>query len=179
MTLAALILLPIIILGTGGAAPDPPEAPACATQTQDIEVTSYTGYSTHYTSEERGQEFKPTISGQLYSVSWETNAATTTTLTMRIGASKDLSGVNNMAEWTCAVSTAGADWEECVIPEASRPTLASGTTYYVIVRTSANWDQRKTGDTYSDGGPMWDTVLNWVGVRSGTSDRTFRTKMCD
>lgn len=194
--LAALMLLwsvdahAIIIIGGTGAAPDPPPADTCTTQSEDVSLTVNNATSTFYTTNtERGQSWKAGVTGKLYSVTLYRNAASgddsgaTSGLDLRIGTSTDMS-TTYLVEFTCTVGSSNPGAKECVIPEADRPTLTSGTTYYLAMKIgngyTTPWNlARDSGNSYADGTSYYDTSENWILATSYTSDLYLVTKMCD
>jgi len=162
------------------ATPDAPEVPACSTQSTDVSLTVNNASSVFY-SDDRGQSWKAGVSGDLYSITLMKAADfTANVLTIRIGVSSNLSATY-MTEFTCNVPYASGAFE-CIIPEASRPTLAADTTYHFLAHRAdigAGWSiGRDSGGSYADGTSYYDTTDDWVGV-AAASDLYFITKMCD
>ena len=156
---------------------------ACASQTPDVSRTTNNATSYFYSATERGQSWKAGVTGYLYSITLYKNAtAPATTFTIRIGTSTTLTSY--LVSYTCAISSDAGE-KECVIPEASRPSLTSGTTYYMGMRTSNEADEtgisiaRDSGGGYADGTAYSDTLADWIVATTVSSDLYFVTKMCD
>ena len=171
----------IIIIGGTGAAPDPPPG-YCTTQSTDVSLTVNNATSIFYSDQDRGQSWESGVTGSLYSIQLRKNAdLTAATLTLRIGVSSNLS-TTYLSEFTCTVPYAAGVFE-CVIPQDDRPSLTSGTTYYLLMRTSGGagdgWviNRDSTGG-YANGTAYYDITKDWVGTVA-TSDLYFITRMCD
>lgn len=154
----------------------------CASQTPDVSLTTYNTYSLMYDNEERGQSWLAGASGVLYSLTFRRydTSGTVAPLTIRIGMSTNLA--TYISEFTCDIETTDVV-KECVIPEGSRPTLSSGTTYHALIRLEGgygyNWPvSRNSTNPYADGNSYFDQTKDWV-ASPVSSDWYFITTMCD
>ena len=172
----------IIVVGGTGEPPDPPPGESCTTQSFDVQFTTSNTYSSVQTNEERGQSWKSGVTGTLYSFSMKRESITydPSQITYRIGTSANVSS-SYLVESTCTVPDA-ANYFECVIPEGSRPSLTSGTTYYFIWRISSTYGpfplSRDSGQGYADGTAYYSATQDWIGNAS-SNDLPFKTKVCD
>lgn len=152
---------------------------SCATQSYDVQYTSYNTTSSVQTGDERGQSWLSGVSKTLYSISiYSTNTTSGITFTFRVGTSADLSS-SYLVEFTCDLPTVSG-WKECVIPEGSRPALSASTTYHSLFKeTYAGFlISRDSTGGYAGGTSYYDTNKNWIGTTS-TSDLPFQIKVCD
>jgi len=154
----------------------------CATQSADVSLTVSNASSVFYT-DDRGQSWKAGVSGKLYSITlMKTADHTANVLTIRVGESTNLSSTY-LTEFTCNVPySAGAF--ECIIPEASRPTLSADNTYVFLAHrgdVGAGWSiGRDSGGSYADGTSYYDTSDDWgETISAAASDLYFISKMCD
>jgi len=183
LLLIVLLLLPVDagamqMIGFGAG------SETCATQTYDWQFES-TYTSTTVDEYKDGGQSWTSGSGvgdkKLYSISLRRHTTSSTTqLTIRIGTGTDLA-TDYMVEFSCDVPNA-TGFFECVIPEASRPTLAASTVYRAFYTVPTGYSSvafsRSSGSGISGGNNYYDTVHDWSPPASG-HDLSFKTRMCD
>lgn len=156
----------------------------CLTQSTDVSLTTNNASSTFtYSANDRGQSWKAGATGTLYSITLyrNDNTAYSSDLGIRIGNNKDLSATYTTA-FTCHVrSDVGA--VECVIPEADRPSLTAGSTYYMMMVVTQSYQgswsiARDSAGGYADGTAYTDITKDYNGT-AAVSDLYFVAKMCD
>jgi len=156
-------------VGGGGA--------SCSTQSFDVQNTGGATNTEVFYIEQYAQSFKPGVTGDLYSISFEVGTAGTERwIEVRVGTSANLT-TYLVQKASCAVP-AGIGYFECMF--STHPTLTSGTTYYVGFQSSDSWIMKDGSATYADGQEFYELATDWDFTGSGnTWDLNFKTKMCD
>lgn len=157
-------------------------APSCATQSTDVEYTTYNTSSAFDVNDERGQSFTTVGGGVLYSISIHRTDMTGGTVDVTFRVDNGSSMEVYLTEFTCGITAATNAFVECVIPEANRINLSATTTYYFLIQNTENviWNiNRDSANGYAGGTAFYDATENWQGTASAGSDLPFRIKVCD
>lgn len=189
--IAILALLPLSAFAWGVATISGGVAAAggCSTQTTVTILATNDDHSESLHSEgyQVGQSFLATESVTLYSiiVRIDTKPGGNPTLVARIGTSANLGTYTGQTAAT-KVTVAAGNEVELVFPEESRPTISSGTTYYVGVSNSAVYNNNcelsiDLASAYTDGVYLYNNVNDndWNLDKTYNADLYLKYKKCD
>ena len=182
------ILIPLVCSGDGWFYTGAGGGGECSTQTETTILATYDDHSEVLYDEgfQVGQSFRATESATLYSiiVRLENKYGTNPTFIARIGTSANLDTYTGVTDATVVSGDAGTEVE--LIFTGTRPTISSGTTYYVGISNSGAYATRcdlsiDLNSSYTNGAYIYTGLadMDWNLDKTYNADLYLKYKKCD